>query len=209
MKSIWKYFCTAFVLLALIAAGRWWFFGEMLNSRNHSLTRREIATWGLAAYLSEHYPGKKVVVAANPFTQKKGQPPEIYRYESAGIRGIQAGLKDKSAFRGVEYPELRPQWLTHPESVWINPKSTTPLSYLVDDQAFDKIMDKHPEAGILISLIGLPAQITSSKTWIKGITPIALLLPDFSVLGPPETVQAAFKSGRISAAVINKPGAPV
>jgi len=61
----------------------------------------------------------------------------------------------------------------------------------------------------VVSLIGLPANLAPLEQWHKANGPkLALLLPDLRLLGDRAAIREAFKSGKITAAVLNKPGAP-
>src|SRR5262249_37322780 len=109
----------------------------------------------------------------------------------------------------VVFPELRSEFNQNPQSVYIDPKTTTPLSYLVAENSFGALAKQSPDCEIIISLIGLPVGVTRSEIWrnASGLK-FALLLPDWRVLGDRETVRSVFKAGKILAAVLNKPNAP-
>jgi hypothetical protein len=173
------------------------------------LTQRELAMEYLGRYLASEYRGKKVVVLANPFSQKSGQPREVYRFEKAGLQGLQRGLGKSVLIETVAFPELRPGFVENPRSVFIDPRTTTPLSYVVTDDALDKIAAAHPQAELLVSLIGLPLNVRQTETW-KSTNPrkFALLLPDLRIVGDEGAVREAISSGKIAAFVMNKPGAP-
>jgi hypothetical protein len=172
-----------------------------------SLGHREIATQFLGEYLATHYSGKKVVVLSNPFSTQPGQPREVYQYEKAGLRGLQRGLGNTEAIEQVAYPEIRSAFLKDRRSVPIDPATTTPLSYVVTEDALDNIARQHPQAEIFVSLIGLPINVLQTETWRAG-RKFALLLPDLRMLGNQSSIRAAFLSGKIAAIVLNKPGAP-
>jgi hypothetical protein len=89
----------------------------------------------------------------------------------------------------------------------MDPATTTPLSYIVAEDALDKITRQHPQAEILVSLIGLPIDVLRTETW-KTERKFALLLPDLRMLGDQSAIRMAFQSGKIAAIVLNKPGAP-
>src|SRR6185436_169740 len=105
-----KNFHRASLILGLIGAGTAvgiWFYQHFANpSEQAAVTHREVATRVLAEYLAAHYPGKAALVMSNPFTQKKGQPKQIYVFEEAGIRGLRKGFSKPAIFR-VVFPELR------------------------------------------------------------------------------------------------------
>lgn len=149
------------------------------------------------------------MVLGNPFSQRSGQPSEVYQFEKAGVRGLQRGLGRSVPIETVAFPELKPGFVENPRSVFIDPHTTTPLSYVVTDGALDKIADAHPQAKLLVSLIGLPLNVRQTETW-KSANPrkFALLLPDLRMLGSQDAVREAIMNGKIAAFVLNKPGAP-
>ena len=206
-NSLWP--ISILLLLALGARfGVWTYRHYAYGTRKAALTHREVATRVLAEYVASHYPGKRALVMSNPFTQKKGQPNQIYSYEEAGINGLRKGFGNAANLK-VVFPDLRPEFTRNPQAVYIDPKTTTPLSYLVTENSFGDLAKQNPECQIIISLIGLPLGVKQSEIWRNAGGPgFALLLPDWRVLGDPETVRDAFKSGKIIAAVMNKPGAP-
>ena len=173
------------------------------------LTQRELGMEFLGRYLASQYPGKKVVVLANPFSQQPGQTRDIYQFEKAGLQGLKRGLGKSVVIETVAYPELKPGFVEDRRSVFIDPRTTTPLSFVVADEALDKIAGEHPQAELLVSLIGLPINVRHTETW-KRTNPrkFALLLPDLRMVGDEGAVREAISSGKIAAIVMNKPGAP-
>ena len=144
---------------------------------------------------------------ANPFTQRRGQSTEIYEFEKAGVRGLQEGFKRPGLLR-VSYPEVRPEFFQKPESVYVDPKTTTPLGFLITENALDALAQANPGFDLWVSLIGLPLNIRQSAVWRDPEKPrFALLLPDWRMVGDRAAVREAFRSGKIVAAVINRPGA--
>lgn len=190
--------------LALVAL---WLF-PLNNAANNALTARTVAAKGLAEELARHFPGKHAIVVANPFAQKKGVPAEAYAYQQAGLKGLRQGFGTKIELEAVLYPELRKEAQINPRAVQADPESTTPLSYLVSGNAFDALTHSHPNCDLLISLIGLPLNVIHSEVWKSPVLKLALLLPDWRILGDRESVRLAFNSGKIVAAILNKPGAP-
>ena len=173
------------------------------------LTHRELAMEYLGRYLANQYPHKRAVVLSNPFSQEPGQPREIYQFEKAGLRGLRRGLGNAVVVEAVAFPELKPGFVKDHRSVFIDPQTTTPLSYVVSDEALDKIAAAHPQAELVVSLIGLPLKVRQTETW-KPSNPMkfALLLPDLRMVGGEGAVREAILSGKIVACIMNKPGAP-
>jgi hypothetical protein len=172
-----------------------------------SLGHREVATRVLGEYLATHFAGSKAVVLSNPFSTKPGQPREVYQYEKAGLQGLRKGLGVAVTLEAVAYPEIRPEFFQDRRAVPIDPATSTPLSFLVTKDSLDNISSQHPQALIIVSLIGLPVNVLQTQTW-KRDTRFALLLPDLRMIGDQSSIRAAFRSGKVAAAVVNKPGAP-
>jgi len=173
------------------------------------LGQRELATQFLGQYLASQYPGKRAIVFSNPFSNRPGQPPAIYQYEKAGLRGLRRGLGSAVKIEQVVFPDLKPGALENPRAVEIDRGTTTPLSYLVADDALDRLANQHPGAELLVSLIGLPVNIRQTETWKPGnARKFALLLPDLRMVGNQAAIRQAIKSRKLAALVLNKPGAP-
>jgi hypothetical protein len=173
------------------------------------LGQRELALEFLGQYLASHQAGKKAIVLSNPFSGQPGQPQEVYQFEKAGLRGLRQGLGASVTIEEVVFPELRPGLLKNPRAAAISPATTTPLSYLVADDALDNLAKKHAGAEIIVSLIGLPLNIKQTETWKPGNNRrFALLLPDLRIIGDQATIRQAVQSGKIAAMILNKPGAP-
>ncbi len=205
-------FQLSFLLLA--AAALLGFIGIRSNffrlgPRGIALTERELATEVLGQYLARHYPGKKVLVLSNPFTQQKGQRKEIYQFEEAGLRGLRRGLGQRLVVEAVVFPELRPEFFQDPSSAYIDPRTTTPLSYLMAEGALDAVWRRHPGAELIVSLIGLPVNLKQTEAWRNPNGPkFALLLPDLRMVGDQETVREALEARKIAAIILKRPHAP-
>ena len=87
--------------------------------------------------------------------------------------------------------------------------TTTPLSFMVAEGSFDKIANEHPGCEIIVSLIGLPADLEQLKIW-EPTDPhcFAMLLPDLRIVGDLPAVRRAIEAKKIIAFVLNKHGAP-
>jgi hypothetical protein len=198
-----------FLALSLGLAGVifWWWHARGTAPWRPALTSRELAMRMLGEHLARQFPGTNLLVIGNPFTQGSGQTAEIYAFEEAALHGLRQGF-GRSELVQVAYPALRPEFAERPDSVFVDPKTTTPLSYLVTDDAFDLLIQAHPNCQVLVSLIGLPLNIRQSQGWRDPVKPrFALLLPDWRILGAPDAIRDAVRSGKIAAAVLNRPGA--
>lgn len=197
-------------LALVLGVGAFWWWYKQRNPSGYrpALSSREIATRVLAEYLVQVSPHSKALVIGNPFTLRRGQAPEIYAFERAAIGGLQQGFGTPDRVK-VVHPELRPEFLQQPESVWVDPKTTTPLSFLVAENAFDQLIQQNPDYELIVSLIGLPVNLRECRFWQQNGRPsVALLLPDWRMIGSAEAVREAFRSGKLVAAVMSKPGAP-
>lgn len=170
---------------------------------------REIATRGLAAYLAQTQPGRRVLVFSNPFARDPKSAPAIVKMEEAGIRGLEEGWKEKLKVAAVVLPELKAGARENPQAFIADPETPTPLSYLVAPDAFDNQAKLHAGCELVVSLIGLPAELERCEIWSRSGPPaFALLLPDLSVIGGVQAVRAAVTSGKLLAFVLRRPGAP-
>lgn len=177
-------------------------------SRNSPQSERELATRVLAEYVRKTAAPKSVLVISNPFTREAGRPAEVYAFEKAGIAGLRAGFGE-AVMVEVDFPPLKEEVLRDPGSVQVDPRTTTPLSFLVADGAFGETARRHPKVEVIVSLIGLPVNLNGFAEWKAASAPrFALLLPDWRMIGGAEEIAAAFRSGKLIAAVVNKPNAP-
>jgi hypothetical protein len=193
---------TILPLVLVSLAGATW-----LGCKKPALTDREIATQVLAEYLKTNLHPKAIGVISNPFSQTPGRATQVYQFEKAGIAGLERGFGKGAALK-VVFPKPRPEVLQNPASVPLDPKTTTPLSFLIRAEAFGEAIKEVPNCDLVISLIGLPSNVNQMDAWTKPGSPrFALLLPDCRVIGDLATVRAAFASGKIAAAVLPKPGA--
>ena len=177
--------------------------------QQQALQTRELATRGLAEYLARTYPGQRALVISNPYTKAKAAAGNMSAYEEAGRRGLRLGFGRQIAVEAVVFPELKPGALENPRAFIVDPQTPTPLSYLMREDAFDKLAQQHPGCRLFVSLIGLPADLSKVAFWPDANAPkLALLLPDLQLVGDTTAVRDAMKSGRLAAFVLNKPGAP-
>ncbi len=198
----------AALVLVIVSAGTAWNFLRPADqvAKSRSVVRRELAMQVLGEYLATKSPGARVLVLSNPFTQKSGQPKDVYTFESAGVRGLKKGLGKQLTLDAVVYPTLNPLALQNPAAILMPPNTSTPLSYLTAEGAWDQILGQYPNAGVWVSLVGLPADLHSLQIW-KGPSPkLALLLPDLSIVGDSTAILKAFQSGKLSAVVLSRPG---
>jgi len=177
-----------------------------LRSNRAPLSQREMATRVLAEYVRKTAKPKAVLIIGNPFSQTPGRPAELYSFEKASEAGLRKGFGPEVEVK-IAFPKLKPEAERDASSVFVDPTTTTPLSYLVAADAFDLLAREHSECEVFVSLIGLPVNTGLSAFWLKPGPPrFALLLPDFKVVGEPNAIRAAFTTGKITAAVILKPG---
>lgn len=194
-----------FVAVVIGAIGARYVLGP--NPQRAARSDRAIAARGLAEAVAARFPGQRALVLSNPYTQRPGTARHILEMEEAGLEGVRAGAHGKFAIAAVVHPDLRPAALENPRAVAIDVETTTPLSYLVAPDAFDRVAQAHPDCTVLISLIGLPAELDQCEAWKKNGPPtFALLLPDLRLMGDPAAVVAAVTSGKITAIVLRKPG---
>lgn len=203
-----RFLVPLLLLIALGGVAAWW-FGWRSTPQRTALRVREIATWGLARHLAQKHPGCRVLVVANPFTRQPGIAREFVETEEAGIRGVRLGLGTTGSLVAVAFPELKPDAVANPRALLQDADTTTPLSYLVAEDAFDKLLQQNAGSDTLVSLIGLPVELGKVEAWTKpGAPRFALLLPDLTMIGKFSAVRAALQSGKLVAFVLARPGGP-
>ncbi len=194
------------VLLAGGVGVAWW---RPPGPQREALQVRELATRGLAETLARNFAGHRALVIANPYARQSGLPRAMRQMEAAGRRGLEQGFGAKLKPAVVALPELKPEAKENPRAVFIDPESTTPLSYLVAEDAFDKLARQHPDCDLIVSLIGLPANLQPVQCWQDPAGPkFALLLPDLRVIGNNAAIRQAMHRGKLAAFVLARPGAP-
>jgi hypothetical protein len=193
-------------VLVLASAALWYFLRD--KPRDYALTARELATRRLGEHLAEKFPGQRALLISNPFTTNANTASDIVATEKAGIDGFKEGLKDNLVLETVAFPELKPEARTNPRAVFIDGETTTPLSFLVSPDAFDKLASQHPQCSLFVSLIGLPANVKELRCWQEEKPKFALLLPDLRFVGNATAVKQSLQKGKITAIVLQRPGAP-
>ena len=187
---------TFAIALAIIVGAAFLF-----NRTNRApLSHREIAAQVLAEHLKKTAAPKSVIVISNPFAEQAGRGADAYTFQKASEDGLRRGFGSEVELK-IAFPKLKGA----AGSVHSDPNVTTPMSYLVTDDSFDELVRENPNGDIFISLIGLPMNTLSMLANQKRF---AFVLPDFKLLGDPGSVRQVFKSGKVAAAVIPKPGAP-
>ena len=197
------------IFLALVVAGAVVWFFTKADPQGTALLTRELAARGLAEELVRSQPGSRVLVMSNPFTQRAGITKAIADMEQAGLSGLRAGLGTKATIGAVAFPELRPEARENPAALLSDVETTTPLSFLVAPDSFDKLIKQHGDCPGVVSLIGLPAELNQCQAWNAPASPkFALLLPDFRGIADAPVIVRAVKSGKLVAFVLPKLGAP-
>jgi hypothetical protein len=201
-----KYIILAICLvLLLIPLGR-----SCLNSGHRAWRRarneRSDAARLLGEALAKQFPGGRAVIIGNPYIAEDERPGPLKAEQVAGIKGLKKGFRGEIDILDVVTPAMRDGAMINPRSLYYDPTSTTPLSYLMAPDAFDVVAREHPQATILISLVGMAWEPQKLNLWKADDGPaIGLLLPDLRVIGTTEQVRQAFQSGRIAAAVLANP----
>lgn len=198
---------TGFGFFLLVAAGFAVWFWLRPNPDRNALHARELATRFLAEHLARQHPGQHAVVLANPFAQDPGTPAEVREAQEAGLRGLRAGFGKRIVIDAIAFPELRPEARENPRDLLGNVETTTPLSYLMSPTACDAVARQHPEASLLVSLIGVPSEWDHCGICTNtGPPSFALLWPDLRLVGDTADVVEAMRSGKLAAFVQRRPG---
>lgn len=199
-----------FIVTGLLAVLGWMAWQAYRDSPQRAARHtRELATWGLAQEIVRQTPGRHALVLANPFATLGEIDSSVQQAEDAGLRGLRRGFGQSLPIKAVVAPNLRTGALTNPRSYFIDPETTTPLSYLVAPDAVDRAFHDHPDCEVMVSLIGLPVDLSRVAAWqTNGPPRFALLLPDLRLLGGLANVRAALARGKLAALVLARPGAP-
>jgi hypothetical protein len=193
------------LLLLMVGLIAWKFFSS--DATKGATLVRQMATEGLAKEIIRFSPRAKVLVVSNPFTTQPNISRSVLQGEQAGLRGLQKVL-GKEALT-VAFPQLKNGALENPTSFSMPHSTTTPIAYLLSDDAFDAVWEKNTKCDFIVSLIGIPPDIRQHHLWQRADGPkLVFLLPDLWILGDKSAIAEAFKSGKIAAAVMNKPEAP-
>jgi hypothetical protein len=175
--------------------------------QRHAMARHELAFERLGQEIRRAAPEAAVLAVGNPFTLKP-RAAAMKEADESAMRGLKRGLGDGPRLLGVAYPVLKDGALENPHAFPAPPGASTPLSYLTAPGAWDRLLEEHPGANVLVSLIGIPADLKETRAWTQAEGPRwVLFLPDLSLIGSPEEVRAAFETGRVLAAVLRRPGA--
>ncbi len=188
-------------VLAVVAVAALAFLANSSSPKSAALAARQHAMELLGARIAKLRPECKVLVLSNPFTKESSYLNEKNQYERASLRGLRKGLGGRSPVK-VVFPEIRPEYFTNPQSVFIPPDSRTPLSFLMRPDSVDQLAEAHRECRVIVSLIGLPAEVDRLTIWNENDPrSFALLLPDLRLLGPPAKAVEAFQRGKLLVAV--------
>jgi hypothetical protein len=188
--------------VALAAAALVIFVPRTSGPKTAALAARERAMELLGQRITELRPGRNILVLSNPFTRKSGYLSERNQYERAGVSGLRKGVAGRATIT-VVFPEIRQEYFDNPQSIPLPPDTRTPLSFLMDPASVERLAEAHPECGVIVSLIGLPARVDTLTLWNeKDPRSFALLLPDLRLLGAPAVAVGSFQCGKLLAAVI-------
>lgn len=202
---------TFVILLAVIlVAGAvfcvWRF--HPVDAQQAALRERALVMEIFASRLVSGGPAKRVLIVGNPFTRMPGASSTIVDAESSSVAGLRRGLGVSAKVMGPLYPKLRPEAVQDPASVPMPPGTSTPLSYLTAEGEWDRLIAETGSVDLVVSLIGIPGDLEKHAWWRAPSGPkLALLLPDFRVLGDPSRVDEVLQSGRIAGAVLPLKGA--
>src|SRR5262245_19643843 len=147
MRQSWKW-AAGVLALALIAGGLWFF----TRAGRAPLTQREIATQILAEHVRKAVSPKSVVVISNPYSQMSGRTPAAQAFQKASEAGLRKGFGDGVELK-LAFPQMKPEASRDPTSVYVDPNTTTPLSFLITVDAFEQIAREHPQADVFVSLV--------------------------------------------------------
>jgi hypothetical protein len=192
---------------AIVAIGAAVVAFKLLDPFRKPLSQREIATRVLGEYAGRKVHPSSVLVLSNPFTKFPGKPAEVYEFQKAGERGLKKGFGDAVKLE-VYFPKLKEGALENPAALLLDPETSTPLSFLTQEQAWFDAVRAHPDCKLIASLIGVPLHYRELiRDPAFADKQFAFLLPDWRMIGSAADVRREFSSGRIVAAIVSRPGA--
>lgn len=177
------------------------------SPEQRDLDARARAARSLASAIPAEHAAGRIIIVANPFIRKEGSPPDVIKYHKAVVGGLEKGLKRSIRGEDIVFPTLRDGAWDHPERFLTGRSWRTPLTPMMEASTFDEIARAHPDARLLISIVGLPEGIERTAIWTNSTLPaLALYLPDWRVVPDPKAWGSAIERGRIVAMVIEHAG---
>ena len=187
--------------LAVLVIGAVALLTRTPSPKSADLAARKQIMEALGACIARLKPQSQVLVLSNPFTKGAGYLDAKAQYERAAVSALRKGLGPRTHVT-VVFPEIRKEFFTNRQSLLFPPECRTPLSFAIQPASVDVLAEAHPECQVIVSLIGLPAGVEQLRIWSnKDSRCFALLLPDLTVLGPPDKAMEAFQSGKLLATV--------
>jgi len=194
-----KRFIAAAAALAVLVIAIIGLLRHTSSQKDAALVAQERAMKALGERIAKLKPQCQVLVLSNPFTKDAGYLDAKAQCERAAVSALRKGLGRHAAVTVVS-PDIRAEYYTNRQSLVFPPECRTPLSFAIQPASVDLLADAHPECRVIVSLIGLPSGVERLRIWSeKDPRCFALLLPDLSVLGPPEKAMEAFESGKLLA----------
>ena len=187
-------------LLVVAAFVLWDAFLKPPPEMSEAVELRARALHSLGDHLLSEIEGDRVLILSNPYAKTASSSSKTRRFEDAAIRGLEDSLAGSKELV-VAYPAIQPKYREHPEKASIPTDSSTPLSFIMEPDAIDRLVAEHTECALVISLVGLPLGVEESESW-KSELPFALLQPDLRVLGAKGKTRDAFQRKKILAAVV-------
>ena len=163
---------------------------NIFGSSNNAIMESELAflaSRGQAAgaHLAKVAPGKKIVVIAEPNYDKS-----VHTKNMIDLLKKTYGTED-----------LAVEALVIPGA---SDENAAPIEELMKAKDFDKVLDKHKDAGIVVSLVGLPQNAARMKAFgAKG--PVFFLLS--TGMGTGKFVAAQMKKGTVAGVIVPNPKA--
>jgi hypothetical protein len=127
--------------------------------------RTRIAGAYLGQYLANRYPQAQALVVVPPVVR----PSYRHQTTTAWLAGLREGLAGRVTIQAEEAPELP---VTVDASVGQTgshrhlPRGwAPPLQFWYSAEVLDRLVDKHPDCNLIISLVGLPSNCRAMQLW--------------------------------------------
>ena len=186
-------FTRMFLMTSLMLSG----CGERIQPS--IINERAAAVGVLCEEVMARFPAGDVVLVLNPLGRDQSK---VRALQDETVKSFRAGLAGR-ALRKTE-PVLIEGLSASDWAARILPGSSSPLSYLMEPNAFEVIARDHPDATVLVSLVGMP-----DPAAFTNAPPAVLLLPDLRVFGNPSRAIEMFRKGIIHAAAVVVDGSVV
>ena len=199
LTKIWVTVTLAGICAVLVLV---WFRGQKPSVESAELAARRFGMRSLGLAILKQGNFKRCIVLGNPFVLKSNQSRFSKQIEKESYEGLKEGLGERIEVGEIQYLRLTDEAERDPSSVLLPPSATTPLSFMVRNEEWDRAMEGLDASVVVVTLIGIPADLKQQAWWNKETGPkLALVLPDYRVYGDEAEVGSLFTKKKIVASL--------